>query len=75
MGLEDPRGSRGRRSGSQGVAQSQGVGYRVPAGQGVSPERSEGVKGWAYFNPGGHYYPLYFDWMAAFSVILNEQCL
>ena len=44
MGLEDPRGSRGRRSGSQGVAQSQGVGYRVPAGQGVSPERSEGVK-------------------------------
>ena len=45
MGLEDPRGSRGRRSGSQGVAQSQGVGYRVPAGQGVSPERSEGVKG------------------------------
>ena len=53
MGLEDPRGSRGRRSGSQGVAQSQGVGYRVPAGQGVSPERSEGVKGWAYFVPGG----------------------
>ena len=61
VGLEGPRGSRGRPSGFQGV---KGLVYRVPRGQGLGRQRprgsrsrptgSQGVKGLAYRVSRGH---------------------
>ena len=42
VGLQGPRGSRGRPRGSQGV---EGLAYRVPGGQGVGLKGPRGSRG------------------------------